>query len=193
MLSEAVDHAIEAGEPDRAADLVENDGINLVEDSQMSTLLGLIAKLPTRLVAERPVLQIALGWAHVLLHHPPEPTQKSLDATKSMLSDKSPAAAEVADQILEASLVQAVGDLFADRIDGLLEPASQCLARPESLRPFVVSGASNVAAFEALHRFDFAAARRWIEWATPYHERTKGPFSAKPTITATHAVAARVR
>jgi ATP/maltotriose-dependent transcriptional regulator MalT len=177
MLSEAVDHAIEAGDHDRAADLVENDGLNLVEDSQMSTLLGLIAKLPTHLVAERPLLQIALGWAHVLLHHPPEPTQKSLDATKSMLSDKSPAAAEVADQILEASLVQAVGDLFADRVDGLLEPASQCLARPESLRPFVVSGASNVASFEALHRFDFPAARRWIEWATPYHERTKGPFS----------------
>ncbi|MGA4792488.1 protein kinase domain-containing protein [Nocardia sp. AB354] len=178
MLSEAVDHALAAGDPDRAIDLVERDGIELVENSQMSTLLGLIAKLPTELVADRPRMQIALGWAHVLLHHPPEPIQKALETMKSKLSIMARSGTDVRDDLLEASLIQSIGDLFADRIDGLLETASQCLERPDTLRPFVVASAANVASFEALHRFEFASARRWIEWAMPYHQRARGSFAA---------------
>ncbi|MEV6138025.1 protein kinase [Nocardia sp. NPDC051990] len=178
MLSEAVDHALAAGDPDRAADLVERDGMALVERSQMSTLLGLIAKLPTELVADRPRLQIALGWAHILLHHPPEPTHNALEKTKSTLSTMARSGADVRDDLLEASLIQSIGDLFADRTGNLLEAASQCLDRPDTLRPFVVASAANVASFEALHRFDFASARRWVEWSMPYHQRTSGAFAA---------------
>ncbi|MCW4354656.1 protein kinase [Hoyosella sp. YIM 151337] len=177
MVSDAVDHALAAGDSDRATDLVERDGMSLLENSQMSTLLGLISKLPPEQVADRPRLQIALGWAHVLLHHAPEPTQRQMERTKSMLSTLAESGVDVSDWALESSLVQSVGNLFADRIEGLFDAAEKCLVRAEALHPFVVSGAANVAAFDALHRFEFSDARRWIEWAYPYHQKTGGPFA----------------
>lgn len=178
MLSEAVDHALACGDGDRAVELVERDGIDLIENSQMSTLLGLIAKLPATLVAERPRMHIARGWAHVLLHHPPEPIQKSLDTTQSQLLLMQRSGIDVDDDLLELRLVQAIGDLFADRTEGLWESAERCLNHADALRPFVVCAAANVAAFEALHRFDYASARHWIDWSVPYHDLTSGSFAA---------------
>lgn len=177
LLSEAVDHSLKAGDRERAAELIEAHGMELIEHSQMSTLLGLIAKLPKTVVSARSRLQILLGWAHVLLHHRPEATHAALETVKSALAREAPHSTDAEDQMLEASLVQAVGDLFADRVEGLFERASECLTRPETLRPFVVSAAANVASFEAIYRFDFDSARRWQEWASPYHERTSGPFT----------------
>lgn len=46
MLSEAVDHVMAAKDFDRAAHLVESGGMELIENSRMATLLGLVAKLP---------------------------------------------------------------------------------------------------------------------------------------------------
>jgi len=40
-----------------------------------------------------------------------------------------------------------------------------------------LAGSANVASYEAIHRFDFEAAKRWQEWAVPFHARTSGPFS----------------
>jgi ATP/maltotriose-dependent transcriptional regulator MalT len=46
MVSEAVDHALAAGDEQRAVQIVENDGIHLVANSQMATLIGLVGRLP---------------------------------------------------------------------------------------------------------------------------------------------------
>ena len=53
MVSEAVDHALIAGNVERAVDLVEQGGIKLLECSQMATFLALIAKLPHDAVVQR--------------------------------------------------------------------------------------------------------------------------------------------
>ena len=177
MLSEAVDHALAAGDPDTAADLVQAKGMLLIEHSQMATLLGLTAKLAPEQVHARPRLQIAVAWAHVLLHHPPRPIQDALRSAESTLEHGRTTDGDTADLLAEVSLVQGVSELFADHVDGLDTRIAECLARPEALGPFVVSAAANVAAFQAIYTFDFAAARRWQEWAAPYHERTTGPFS----------------
>src|SRR6201999_2494590 len=60
-LSEAVGHALAAGDPARAVDLVEQDETRLLEQSKMTTLLGIVAKLPSQLVMSRPRLQLTLG------------------------------------------------------------------------------------------------------------------------------------
>ncbi|RZL78921.1 MAG: hypothetical protein EOP32_20705 [Rhodococcus sp. (in: high G+C Gram-positive bacteria)] len=177
MLSEAVDHALAAGDPDTAADLVEAQGMLLIEHSQMATLLGLTAKLAPEQVHARPRLQIAVAWAHVLLHHPPHPVQDALRSAESALERLHTTDDDAADLLAEVSLVRGVSELFADHVASLDKRIAECLARPETRRPFIVSAAANVAAFQAIYTFDFAAARRWQEWATPYHERTTGPFS----------------
>ncbi|EKT78397.1 serine/threonine-protein kinase [Rhodococcus opacus M213] len=177
LLSEAVDHALASGDPDLAVTWVEREGMRLVEQSQMATLIGLIDKLPSRQVIAHPVLQIALAWSHVLLHHPAPSALRALDRAEASLTQRTRADEDTTALLIEASLVRGVVELFADRSDTLSERISDCLERPEAVRPFVVSGAANVASFEAIYRFDFAAARRWQEWATPYNQQTSGPFS----------------
>ena len=75
LVSEAVDHALAAGDEQRAVKLVENDGIYLVANSQMATLIGLVGKLPAAVVQSDPRLQLALAWANIVLHRIPAAEQ----------------------------------------------------------------------------------------------------------------------
>jgi ATP/maltotriose-dependent transcriptional regulator MalT len=54
---------------------------------------------------------------------------------------------------------------------------ADCLSRPDSVTPWVVAAAANVASCLEIYRFDFDAVRRWQHWADPYHQRTSGPFT----------------
>ena len=49
------------------ATLVEQDETNLLEQSKMTTLLGIVKKLPPQLVVPRPLLQLVIAWANILL------------------------------------------------------------------------------------------------------------------------------
>jgi serine/threonine-protein kinase PknK len=51
------------------------------------------------------------------------------------------------------------------------------MSRPDTLHPQVPGVAGNIAAFAAIYRFDFDAAHRLLDWASPYNEMM-GPFSA---------------
>lgn len=164
-----------AGDEERAADLV--DGLALIEHSQLASVLGLIDKLPATLVAGRPHLLIAAAWAHVLLHHDRVVIDQTLDALNESLAALPDEEGPTADLRVEAALVKGIADLFGDRIDGLLDLVSDCVARQKTLRPFALAAAANVASYEAIHRFEFDAAQRWQEWAEPFHARTTGPFS----------------
>jgi ATP/maltotriose-dependent transcriptional regulator MalT len=177
LLSEAVGQALAAGDRELAADLVDARGLALIEHSQLASVLGLIDKVPRALAADRPHLQLALAWAHVLLHHDHTIVEESLRSLDACIADLPAADTTTGDLRVDAALVRGVADLFGDRIDGLTELVSDCLDRQKTLRPFVLAAASNVASYEAIHRFDFAAAQRWQEWGSPFHARTTGPFT----------------
>jgi ATP/maltotriose-dependent transcriptional regulator MalT len=174
-LNEAVDHALASGDPTRAVDMVERDETNLLEQSKMTTLLGIVKKLPPRLVVTRPRLQLTTGWAHVLLQRlaPAAATLKSFEAAldRADLSD-----VLRADLRVEADVLRGVGEMFADRVDAVDHLIAEALARPDAFHPRVGAVAGNVAAFAAIYRFDFGAVRRLLEWAAPYHEML-GPFA----------------
>jgi len=78
---------------------------------------------------------------------------------------------------VEADVIRAVMECSADHTAGVDELVSGCLSRPETLAPDVVASATLVASFLEIYRFDFDAARRWQEWADPYHRRANGPFT----------------
>ncbi|QSE85746.1 serine/threonine-protein kinase [Rhodococcus koreensis] len=177
LISEAVDHALAAADQDRAVELVERDGTYLLEHTQMSTLLGLVAKLPPRIVLSRPRLQLAVAWANILLHRA-EPTQKALELVESTLDAESATADEIAELRAEADVVKAAVACRADRVEGIDELVAAALARPDSFRPFVVSSAAGTATFAAIYRFDFAEALRRQQWAAPYNARNIGPNGA---------------
>ena len=176
LLGEAVNHALAAGDEKRAVDMVEHDGTVLLEHAKMSTLLGLVAKLPPKLVASSARLQLTLAWANCELQRV-RPAQAALDRAYSLLEHDATNGTEIADLRVEADVVQGDITIFSDRVSGVAELMAECLSRPETLPPWVVSAAADIATFAEVYRFDFDAARRMQDWASTYHERTSGPYS----------------
>jgi ATP/maltotriose-dependent transcriptional regulator MalT len=174
-LNEAVDHALAAGDPTRAVDLVERDETNLLEQSQMTTLLGIVKKLPPRLVVSRARLQLTIAWANILLQRL-APAAAALKTFEAALNRADITDVMRADLRVEADTLRGVGEMVADRVDALDHLVAEALARPDAFHPRVGGVAGNVAAFAAIYRFDFGAAHRLLEWGAPYHEML-GPFA----------------
>lgn len=176
MLAEAVDHALAAQDSQRAVELVEADGRTLLEHSQMTTLLQLVDKLPPSAVAVRPRLQLAVAWSNVLLHDTGR-ARSAIERANVALLHQPTDDPEVADMRIEADIALACTDATADRVDRIDDLVAECLTRPESLPPFVVSSAANVSTMSAIMRFDFADAHRRQIWAIPYHEQNAGAYA----------------
>jgi LuxR family maltose regulon positive regulatory protein len=70
--SEAVAHALAAGDADRAAALVEDCAMPLIMASHLNTVRAWLARLPRDLVARRPKLQLAEVWIHFHMSRPQE-------------------------------------------------------------------------------------------------------------------------
>ncbi|ODQ90170.1 hypothetical protein BHQ18_12100 [Mycolicibacterium flavescens] len=172
---EAVDHAIAADDADRAVELIELFGVDLIRTAKVSTFRGLVSKLPAHIIAHRPRLQLAVGWASAMLQQP-EGARSALEAFETAVSACGLPEADLHGARLEADVLRAMLDSWADRTAGVEELLSECLSSPEAAPPFLVSVAANVAAFMALWRFDFDAVRGWQQWAAPYQDRDN-PFS----------------
>lgn len=174
-LNEAVDHALSAGDPARAVDLVEQDETNLLEQSKMSTLLGIVKKLPPQLVVSRVRLQLVIAWANILLQRS-VPTTSALNRFEVALGRADLPDATRADLRVEADVLRAVAEVFADRVERVDALLAEAMSRPDTLPPRVPGVAGNAVAYAAIYRFDFDAARRVLEWAAPYQEML-GPFA----------------
>ena len=64
--SEAIDHAIEAGATNLAAELIDNAAMKAIERSDILTLLRWIDRLPPEIVESWPSLRIGQAWALTL-------------------------------------------------------------------------------------------------------------------------------
>ena len=174
-LNEAVDHALAAGDPAGAVDLVEHDETNLLEQSKMTTLLAIVKKLPPRLVVSRPRMQLLIAWSHTLLQRP-VPTATALNRFEAALGRADLPETARADLRAEADVLRAVADSYADRFERVDDLLAETMSRPDTLPPRVPGVAGNVAAIAAVCRFDFDATHRLLEWAAPYQEMM-GPFA----------------
>src|SRR5271155_1624744 len=174
-LNEAVDHALASGDSTRAVDLVEQDETNLLEQSKMTTLLGIVKKLPPQLVVPRPLLQLVIAWANILLQRSAL-TDGALNRFEAALDRADLSDAAHADLRAEADVLRAVAEGFADRIERVDDLVAEAMSRPDTLHPRVPGVAGNLAAFAAICRFDFDAADRLLDWAAPYQEMM-GPFA----------------
>jgi serine/threonine-protein kinase PknK len=168
--SEAVDHALAAGDAGRALELVEQVQTRaLINQSRMTTFLAIIEKLPPQLVASRPGLQLAMAWANILLHRR-EGTDAALNRFAAAISKSSVPEARRAELTVEADVVRAVAETYSDRVEAVADLVAEAMSRPETLRPVLPQAAATVSAFAAIHRFDYQAAHRLLAFAEPYHE-----------------------
>jgi serine/threonine-protein kinase PknK len=174
-LNEAVDHALAAGDPAHAVDLVEQDETNLLEQSKMTTLLGIVKKLPPQLVVPRALLQLVIAWANILLQRS-SLTDGALNRFEAAVGRADLSDAARADLRAEADVLRAVAEALADRVERVDHLVAEALSRPDTLHPRVPGVAGNAAAFAAICRFDFDAADRLLDWAAPYQEMM-GPFA----------------
>jgi serine/threonine-protein kinase PknK len=174
-LNDAVDHALAAGDPNRAVDLVEQDETKLLEQSKMTTLLGIVKKLPTQLVVSRARLQLSIAWANVLLQRA-APAHAALNRFEVALERAELDEATRSDLRAEADVLRGVAEMFADRIEDVNALVVEAMSRPDTLPPRVPGVAGNVAAYAAIYRFDFDDAHRLLAWAAPYQEMM-GPFA----------------
>lgn len=176
LLTEALGHLLAAGDAAAAVELLEEDSLYLLDRSQMSTLLGLIAKLPTDQVLSSPRLQLTIGWAKAEL----QCIDVAIQARRRALDlfELQDLPVEQRDQLrVEADVLQAGIDAAADRVDGVKELLAECLANPAANHPFVVSMAALLDTFADTYEFRFRDAYRRQSWAAPYHGKTTGPYT----------------
>ncbi len=176
MLAEAVNHAVAAGDTSRAVALVEDDGLSLIQDAHMATLLRLVDKLPPASVVSSPRLQLLLVWTNIFLDKI-DPAAAALRRASAVLAATPDSDSSVAALRLEAKVAQVCVRVSADRDQRLAELIAESGTRVDTLPPFVVSVAANVATKDATNRFDFDEAHRWQEWAIPYHQQNTGSYA----------------
>ena len=175
MLSQAVDHLILAGDTPQAVNAVEMAATDLMEQSQMSTLIGLAAKLPAQYADARPRLQVDLAWANVVLHRLSAAEEALRLADFGIISVPDD---QAGDLYAEMNLIRAVIAAFQDRIDNSTDSAvAACVDRVDTLRPFILCRAADLASFRALRALDFDDALRWQRWGRQYHLRISGTLS----------------
>lgn len=175
-LNEAVDHALAAEDPELAVELVETGARHLLERSKMSTLLETVKKLPPQLVVGRPLLQLFMAWANILLQRA-APTHTALNRFEAAAERAGLPEAARAAMRTEANVVRGVVEILGDRTDGIDALVAEALARPDEQNIGVAGVAGDLAAFAAIYRFDFDAARRYLD-AAMRHQAGVGPFAA---------------
>lgn len=84
--SEAVTHALAAGDADRAAALVEDCAMPLIMQSHLTMVRQWLSLLPADLIARRPRLQLAQVWIQFHMSRPQE-AARTLQAAKRSIAD----------------------------------------------------------------------------------------------------------
>jgi serine/threonine-protein kinase/serine/threonine-protein kinase PknK len=172
MLSQAVDHMILAGDARQAVDAVEQAASDLMEQSQMTTFIGLVAKLPAQQADGRPRLQVDVAWSNVVLHR-----LAAAEHALQLAGFAIEAEDQAGDLRVEIDLIRAVIDAFQDRVENATDAVAACVERADSLRPFILCRAADLASFRALRAADFDDALRWQRWGRQYHQRISGTLS----------------
>ncbi|MDY0873766.1 LuxR C-terminal-related transcriptional regulator [Dongia rigui] len=86
LTSEAVAHALAAGDADRAAALVEDCAMPLIMASHLNTVRAWLGQLPPDLIARRPRLQLAEVWIQFHMSRPQEAARTLKSAKQSIVA-----------------------------------------------------------------------------------------------------------
>lgn len=155
--AEAIRHALESGELERAADWVDQFAIKMVERSEITTLLHWIARLPDAPVSKRLSLRIAQAWALSLTFKPQ--AAELLDELEATVSTMPPGPETHAlkQDILGVRTI--FTSVYEDRSDEALKLAMAHMTADTTVDSFTSRAVRNVAAWANILAGDFEAAR----------------------------------
>jgi LuxR family maltose regulon positive regulatory protein len=151
----AIDHALSAGDPERAAHLIEQAAESMMMRSEIATLQSWVEALPDEMVRARPTLCVFHTWALMLSGHP-------LEVAEARLQDavEADAAGSVSGEVMA---VRALIATYQGKTRQSIELAHQAL---ELLPEESLSLRSLVAGFLSLNYFysgDVVAARQALD------------------------------
>ena len=141
----------------------------------MTTLLGIIDKLPPRVVASRPRLQLDLAWAHILLQHS-APANAALNRFEAAVDGAEPSRRAGGATCGSRRRARCCGDT---RRPGRRRGRA-CRRGDVASRHAASAGGGGGGKRRGVRRdlpFEFDEARRLLEWAAPYQEMM-GPFAS---------------
>ena len=177
--SEAVSHALAAGDADRAAALVEDCAMPLIMASHLNTVRAWLSRLPPELIARRPHLQLAEVWIQFHMSRPQE-------AARTLKAAKQSIAAALADgklakeaQIaLRAELCTLTAGVIsaADRSRTAARLAEDWLETLPENKPFFKGTLSNIKAFCHFSLGDLDNARILSLKARDFHGLAQSIF-----------------
>lgn len=178
MLSEAVDHALSADDPELAVTLVEVHGEELMNRGQLSTLLGLVGKLPSGFAATRPRLQMSVAWSNAQLRRA-TPARTALTLVAAALG-RGTQPSDVSEVLrIQSDVVADLVTLMTDRNPDVVDHLHDLLHEYAwTLPAWQISTVANIVSLADLQRHRFASARRLQQWAAPFHEQNSNPFGA---------------
>ncbi|HEU4430316.1 MAG TPA: LuxR C-terminal-related transcriptional regulator [Myxococcota bacterium] len=154
---EAFRHALESGELEQAAIWAEQSAMRMVEQSDITTLLGWIDRLPPAAVKRRPAVRIAEAWALTLSFRPR--VQAVLDELGAAVAAM-PAGARRATAALELLGVRAIhAGVYKDDADETRRLASEFLAERPREDSFATRAVRNATAWSHIQAGEFDRAR----------------------------------
>ena len=145
QMAEAIGHALEAGDNDYAAELINQAAMAMVEHSDIVALLGWIARLPEHAIANYLPLRLAEAWALTLTLRPQARTL--MDALSSHVG--SVAKEETAARLkLELSAIETIFlAVYEDRLDAAVEFGYEFLGRQNDEDSLATRAVRNATAY----------------------------------------------
>ena len=166
--AEAIGHALDAGDADAAATLIEGAAMAMVERSDILTLLGWIARLPASVVQDRIPLRLAEAWALTLSLRP---------QTRAVLNDLERhrrSAGGTLDREL-AGIETIFLAVYEDRLDAALEHSRTFLASGDA-DSFTSRAVRNAAAYCELARGNHEEVHALVRPAQLHAQRREQIF-----------------
>jgi LuxR family maltose regulon positive regulatory protein len=161
---EAMHHAVEAGEFDFAAAILNLWSSRIVAEGHLWTVERWYDRLPLSAIAPHRTLAIKIAWALSFLRR----TRK----LKPLL--------ELLDDGTEAQVIRSMVALLVDDITGAFEIGQQIPVReqdPDSFHAFELGAACNVRAYSAMSSGDYDAAHEMLVLARAHNEQGRARFS----------------
>jgi len=154
---EAFRHALESGDLEQAAIWAEQSAMRMVEQSDITTLLGWIDRLPPAAVKQRAAVRIAEAWALTLSFRPR--AQLVLDELGAAVAAM-PAGARRRTAALELLGVRAIhAGVYKDDSDETRRLASEYLAERPREDSFATRAVRNATAWSHIQAGEFDHAR----------------------------------
>jgi LuxR family maltose regulon positive regulatory protein len=176
MLTEAIGHALAAGDQARAAVFVENHALDLIAQCQLLYVRRLLALLPKKLIDQRIRLQLVLLWLAVHSSQP-EIAEQTLSNARKLVETgptdgKDPGT--LTGTTIEAELVVLAAAVHST-LEQFEEARDTALAALRVITPdawFMEGATANLVGYNLYALGDLVGARAAIDAARKAHERS---------------------